>query len=408
MFETTSVISPEETIPGIETAKKVFGWVKDKMLTPDDGKFGMYERWRINLGRRTNWVRPDCNLEMARAMTIYAGLTGSNEYHQIRDNLVNWALSAQSKDSEKQHCGGFPFYLVEGKDMDEGQSLDNLWPNDLGKILRNLCWLYGKLSDERLLNAAKLLADFFLRKLSKDGTFPQADTSYGGICCRLWPAVGLACIYDLTGDVRYADASKFTFEKAMELQKESGRFVTSYEMPNNKGCSEDWRPVSSETSIAMKCFCIAYTIFKDEVYKNVAKKAGQWVLNLQNEDGAIMNSDCSKDSEGSSLQRDDLTDLVYTNGFALMGFAQMMKHIDPLYKNAYEKLRDFLIDIQCQGESQDWDGAWRGSYDPARKCWDGSCDMNNELDEGGQYSVYTGWCVAPNTIGILCGELDVL
>ena len=59
------------------------------------------------------------------------------------------------------------------------------------------------------------------------------------------------------------------------------------------------------------------------------------------------------------------------------------------------------MNIQCRGESPLWDGAWRGSYDVEKECWAGRADQNNPIDEGGMYSVYTGWCNAPNMYGLL-------
>ena len=386
--------------PSIISAEKAFDWVQRKMLTEPQGRFGMYERWRIDLGARTNWVRPGCNLEMARALMSYELVTGSKKYEQTCENLLNWVLNSQFGDEHSEVYGAFPFYKVEGKTIPEEQNLEALWPNDMGKILRNLCWFYRFRPREDILTSAVRLGDFFLNIISPEGTFGQKEAAFNGPCFRLWPAAGLSYLFATTGEKKYADAANLVFGKLKPMQFDSGRFLTSFESPDNKGCSEDWRAVSSETAIAMKCFCLGYSVFKDDSYKQIAIKAADWISGVQHSSGGILNSDCK--SDGSSLQQDNLVDLVYTNGYALMGLANMIDNISDRYRQCYDRLKNFLISIQCEGESEDWDGAWRGSYNPDEQCWEGKCDMNNDIDEGGLNSVYAGWCVAPIVIGMLC------
>jgi hypothetical protein len=71
------------------------------------------------------------------------------------------------------------------------------------------------------------------------------------------------------------------------------------------------------------------------------------------------------------------------------------------YLEASKKLADFLTGIQCSNESPLWDGAWRGSYNLNTRQWEGRADQNNPADEGGEFSVYTGWCAAPIMYGLL-------
>ena len=89
----------------------------------------------------------------------------------------------------------------------------------------------------------------------------------------------------------------------------------------------------------------------------------------------------------------DLADLVYTQGFALQAFNQVYRLTkDSKWHQAAVKLADFLVSIQCSGEFPLWDGGWRGSYNVKTHAWDGRANQNNQIDEGGMYSVYTGWC----------------
>ena len=126
-----------------------------------------------------------------------------------------------------------------------------------------------------------------------------------------------------------------------------------------------------------------------------------FVLSLCHKDGGVLNADA--DSLNASLQENPMIcDLVYTEGFALMGFNEAYALTgDERFKNAALKLADFLMNIQCKNESPLWDGAWRGTYNAEKKCWDGRANQNNNIDEGGMYSIYTGWCASTIMDGLL-------
>jgi hypothetical protein len=94
--------------------------------------------------------------------------------------------------------------------------------------------------------------------------------------------------------------------------------------------------------------------------------------------------------------------MVYTNGYGLMAWAEAYRVTGrKAYRDAAVALAGFLASIRCQGENPLWDGAWRGSYDVLRGEWSGRADQQNPLDEGGMYSVYTGWCNMPIATGLL-------
>jgi hypothetical protein len=178
---------------------------------------------------------------------------------------------------------------------------------------------------------------------------------------------------------------------------DSGRIQTSYETAQ----TEAWRPPSSETAVALKAFAIAARFSQDMGtwmgMVNLAKALTRW----QDTSGAILN--CDADTLSASLQNDpDLTDNVYTNGYALLAYQEAFRsNGNSDYREASERLAEFLINTQCWGESALWDGSWRGSYSIKRKSWHGRADQNNELDEGGMYSAYTGWSTAPIAYGLL-------
>ena len=50
----------------IKSVDKCLDWIESQMLSFNRGSVGVYERIRINVNRRVNWTRPDCNAEIAR------------------------------------------------------------------------------------------------------------------------------------------------------------------------------------------------------------------------------------------------------------------------------------------------------------------------------------------------------
>jgi len=124
-----------------------------------------------------------------------------------------------------------------------------------------------------------------------------------------------------------------------------------------------------------------------------------------NANGAIRNADdlCRH----ASLQNDpNLTDLVYTDGYALVALQEAYQATgEPRFREAADRLADFLVRVQCREESPLWNGGWRDAYDVNTLEPRDRANQENSLDEGGMYSVYTGWCAAPITYGLLRREL---
>jgi hypothetical protein len=178
----------------------------------------------------------------------------------------------------------------------------------------------------------------------------------------------------------------------------SGRIRTAYELQR----VEDWRPASSETAMAFKLFAIARQVLADWDLDGPLAALGNYLLGLQDPvSGAIRN--CDDSAAGASLQDDPtLTDLVYTDGYGLIGLQEGYRATgDARYGDAAGRLAGFLARTQCQGESPRWDGGWRGSLDARTGEPRGRADQNNPIDEGGMYSVYAGWAAANIAYGLL-------
>jgi len=380
----------------MKSVDKCLDWIENQMLSFDRGRVGVYERIRIDVHQRVSWTRPDCNSEIARVY-MKRNRAGSED---VLENITNWVLSVQDNEPFSCWYGTFPFYLNDGEFV--APNCKAVWQNDNGKILIALLDMYELTKDEKYKTAALKLAGYWMKIQRDEGFFVQYDggitqTNYLGPCFVFWMAAGISMCYGVTGEEKYAESVRKALSYVLPLQKENGRFTTTYELMKR----EDWRPASSEASIGMFCLARILKYMPEKAWFDAFYKAAEYVLSIQHETGGIMNSD--EEGRTGSLQ-DDIRrcDLVYTEGFALMGFNEAYALTkDEKYKKAAVKLADFLVSIQCENENKLWDGAWRGAYNPVTKKWEGRANQNNDIDEGGMYSVYTGWCCSTIMDGLL-------
>lgn len=367
-------------------------FINKQMLTFDNGYYGIYERIRIDLHARTNWSRPDTNAEYLRVLMTHQTLTGDKSNEALIENLINWLLRTQDVNPFSVWKGSFPFYLIDGQIV-ENKSGVTLYQNDNGKILTIMCQLYETYKDKRFLTIAKGIAEYWCKVQQEDGTFGMIDSKNmfecaKGPCFVHWLTSGLFLLYKITKEAGYLKSANKGIEYIKATIATDGHSKTSFELIK----MEDWRPVSSETAMAFYCFCTAYTATDDSTFLDYANKTGDFLVSLQHANGAILN--CNESCMDNCPQTNpDIADLVYTEGFALQAFLLAFKCTsNKKWLVSAKKLSDFLVSIQCADESPLWDGGWRGSYNVVSGKWDGRANQNNSIDEGGLYSVYTGWC----------------
>jgi hypothetical protein len=384
-------------MPAIE---KAINWINKQMLTFDNGYYGIYERIRIDKHIRTNWSRPDCNAEYLRVLHACDELSGERSYCTIEENILGWLERTQDKEKRSVWKGSMPFYLIDGY-IREGKTDAVIYQNDNGKVMIALCQCYGITGDERMIKIAESIAEYWMKTQQPDGTFGIIDGKNTqecrkGPCFVQWLVSGLYLLYGITSNKHYLQSAEKGMAYLITLIHPSGRSYTSYEIIK----MEDWRPVSSETAIMLYAMNAACQVTKKPLYLQKLQLIGEYLLALQHENGAIIN--CKEDCKDASLQNNsDLCDLVYTQGFALQAFIHSHEVTkEKKYIDAAWRLGDFLAGIQCSGESELWDGGWRGSYNVATKEWDGRANQNNLIDEGGMYSVYTGWCCTNIVYGL--------
>lgn len=376
----------------LDSIENCMRWINTNMLSFDNGYEGIYERIRIDKHMRVNWTRPDCNTEYLRVLHYYQKITNSQEHKPLFGNIKQFVKRVQNNDTYSVWYGSYPFYLVDGQPSIEKDS-ETIYQNDNGKILIANCQLYSETGDESYLEIAKKLAAYWLSCQTQEGYFYRLDGKMTAMCAKgpcfvTWLASGFFLLYDITKDEDYLTAAEKGMDYLLSLVDDRGRIKTTYEVIK----MEDWRPVSSENVMLLYALAKAYRTTMNEKYLSAIKATSDFVFTLIHESGAIMN--CNESCLEASLQNNpDLCDLVYTQGHGLFTLVELYQLTqEERYLTAAKNLADFLISIQCKGESPLWDGGFRGSYNVVTKEYDGRANQNNRIDEGGMYSVYTGWC----------------
>ena len=380
-----------------DAADAALTWVGKNMLTFDRGRWGVYERIRTDRRERVCLVRPDTASECIKALWYYQAVTGTTKYEDVRANVTEWLLGVQNTEAADGDTA-FPFALIDGNRFWPMQR--QLYQNDNGKILINLTDMYRKTGDKRLLAAAEASAAWWMRVQRADGSYYDAHTATPekdsrAPCFLLWMMAGMYALFTATGREAYRDSARKAFSAVSGLLS-GGRIRTAYETTG----AEWWRPLSSEVFIALLCFALSDAAEPDGRLMAAADSLLPFALGLIDGDtGAVVN--CTRDTRPASRSADpDGVDLVYTEGFALNALFELYRRKnDPVYLRHAVRLADFLRGIQLKGEGPCLDGGWRGTYNLRLKRYAGRCD--NDLEEGGVHSVYTGWTAFPIVFGML-------
>ncbi|MFH7835315.1 MAG: hypothetical protein QXL51_01805 [Candidatus Aenigmatarchaeota archaeon] len=215
-----------------------------------------------------------------------------------------------------------------------------------------------------------------------------------------WAVYSLLKLYELTTNETYLQSALKGLDWLKSKQKINGRMTTTYELYRGEPMRENWRPPSSETAEVILPFSEAVKLGFNEYQKNM-QLAIEWLISLQHPSGGIRN--CDKTSIDASEQNDpDLADMVYTNSYALISSIEAFKILKTYLKlkRFIEKLALFLMNIQVKDDVP-WKGGWRGSYSLSRQTWAGRAIFGGNIEEeGGMYSVYTGWSTAVILTGL--------
>lgn len=149
---------------------------------------------------------------------------------------------------------------------------------------------------------------------------------------------------------------------------------------------------SSEYAYAILGATKSFQVFGDEKSKLVRDTFGKLLLGKMDLETGNIPAEHYETPVGGKL-----ADTIYTLNWSLLALQNLTAQTGlEVYRNAFLKLLDLLIDIQDTTPEPHLYGCWRGLYDFETRKWGGGDTL-----EGGAGSIYTGWTNAPISIGIL-------
>ncbi|MEM1944514.1 MAG: prenyltransferase/squalene oxidase repeat-containing protein [Nitrososphaerota archaeon] len=360
------------------------GWLTSMTRQIGKDKYAIYERFMINLLQIKKLFRPDCCAEFGLLLSEIN--EDSQDLATIREGIKRWLL-------ESIHNNRYFFGFDEEKKVWVNQS----WINDNSKVL-----IY--FINEEEYAVAEKIARFLLDAQDVSGGFKAClveDREWFPVFVTTtnWATYSLLRLYSATKNNVYLEAALKGLDWLINKQKQNGRITTTYELYRGEPMRENWRPPSSETAEVILPLVEASRLGFNEYRKNL-EAALSWLMTLQHESGGIMN--CDDESINASEECNKyLADLVYTNSYALLSAIEALKvTMRKDLETFVEKLATFLMKIQVR-EDVFWKGGWRGSYDLMEKKWAGRSLLGGNFEEeGGMYSVYTGWSAAVILLGL--------
>lgn len=197
--------------------------------------------------------------------------------------------------------------------------------------------------------------------------------------------------YQLTGIEELLVKSKMAIAKVMELFPDKLRWQNS---------------LTGEVTRMLLPLSFLVRIDPTEEHKNWLKRVVDATIAYQQPCGAIrdefgdlslgnypppQSNESYGTSEASLIQNngDPATDLLYATNWAFIGLWEASLVMEEAYvKEAYEKLRDFLLRIQvCSKDHPELDGAWMRSFDYEKwEYWGSASDIGWSA-----WSVESGW-----------------
>ncbi|HEY3290306.1 MAG TPA: prenyltransferase/squalene oxidase repeat-containing protein, partial [Anaerolineae bacterium] len=308
-----------DTYKNIINVERAVRWLRSMLVVPD-GSMGIYERYLINDQKVNHWVRPDCTMETARLFHAFGAHKHDQSYIDLAIHMADYVVSLQRDDG--WFAGSFPFYkfvppTLDEQDIGSPEASVFAFPNDTGKVAEGLLWLYGVTENQAYADAARRTLEFLMRIQAEDGTFSLNDegdvAALKGADFVAWPCIALWQGAATFGEAEYQAAGYKALTWLSTQITPDWRIRTSYETAS----TEAWRPPSSELAIVVRAYAIAAKYSQDHAIWNGFGNLVNKLLSWQHASGAIRN--CDETASEASQQNDpDVTDMVYTNGYALM------------------------------------------------------------------------------------------
>lgn len=214
--------------------------------------------------------------------------TGNQQHLQMAIEAADYLLSIQCLDSTLEEYGGIPHSLS----LDGSQCNQQYYTFDNAMCLQGLIDLYILTNNERYLNGSSLIADWLLIMQIANGSFLamyDAETKlkehpsqlFAGDqgCLHAKHAIGLLKLADASGSNKYDESAKKVCDWVLSLQRENGAFWAN---PSRRYVFTHAHCYATEGLL------YAYHILERDEFLQAALKAGEWLLQAQKSDGALL------------------------------------------------------------------------------------------------------------------------
>ena len=214
--------------------------------------------------------------------------TDNQQYLRMAFEAADYLLSIQCLDSTLEEYGGIPHSLF----LNGSQCNQQYYTFDNAMCLQGLIDLYTLTNNKQYLKGSSLVADWLITMQIADGSFLamyDAETKlkehpsqlFAGDrgCLHAKHAIGLLKLADASGSNKYTERARKVCDWVLSLQRENGAF----------GANPDRRYVFAHAHCyATEGILYAYYALERNEFLQAALKAGEWLLQAQKSNGALL------------------------------------------------------------------------------------------------------------------------
>jgi len=225
------------------------------------------------------------------AITVFVNAyrwTGNEQYLTQACQSADFLLKVQSSDPNDASFGA----IAHGLSLPGLELRRQYYSFDAAMCLQGLLDLHAVAPTPKILETSRRVGNWLMNRMQQDnGAFLalyNADTGEthhqnGNFfddngCLHAKHAIGLLKLGRATGDERYTTAAQKVCNWVLTLQHDDGAFQASEQLP---------QVVTHPHCYATEGLLFAHHILEDARYLEAARKAGRWLLAVQNKDGSV-------------------------------------------------------------------------------------------------------------------------
>jgi uncharacterized protein YyaL (SSP411 family) len=219
-------------------------------------------------------------------IAIYQWL-GKDEYLELAKEAAGYLINLQVKDDSAFENGGIAHSLI----WPDLNRVNNYYSFDNAVILHGMASLYRITKNEKYLSACLQIAGFLLKMQKQDGSFYSYFDADKGLltheadefffdngCLHIKNAIGLMYLNQISEDRRFAISGSAVCAWGARLQAADGLFWAN---------TRKKYVFTHAHCYATEGYLYAYFLTNEPEYLKISRKAGDALLNLQNQDGSL-------------------------------------------------------------------------------------------------------------------------